>query len=253
LFSTVLSSRPSSCLVSPHSIPLSIKLSFFYVQEDLSGLKDKTNSADVIASLSHIQEAISLIQDRLPPSPEATAQLLEAALDTRTCRVLEAVDSFKAASREQQQQLLDSWDKAKIPENLEKLGKNITVLGVKLDMGGTASAARGGGAAARGTETAGSSSSSEPTAEQAQQLTAALADLGKNLSSQLDDVHDMVFNAEESTARVLAEIKAEVKVVYLLFSHTTYWYKYRIFSFFKNRSKIFLKPQISTGTTYKGI
>jgi arginase family enzyme len=147
----------------------------------------------------------------LPPSPEAAAQLLEAALDTRTCRILEAVDSFKTASREQQQQLLDSWDKAKIPENLEKLGKNITVLGVKLDMGGTASAARGGGAAARGTETA--SSSSEATAEQAQQqLTAALADLGKNLSSQLDDVHDMVFNAEESTARVLAEIKAEVKV-----------------------------------------
>ncbi len=174
----------------------------------MSGLKDKANSADVIASLSHIQEAISLIQDRLPPSPEAAAELLEAALDTRTCRVLEAVDSFKAASREQQQQLLDSWDKAKIPENLEKLGKNITVLGVKLDMGGTASAARGG-AAARGTETAGSSS--EATAEQAQ-LTAALADLGKNLSSQLDDVHDMVFNAEESTARVLAEIKAEVKV-----------------------------------------
>jgi len=146
----------------------------------------------------------------LPPNPEAAAQLLEAALDTRTCRILEAVDSFKTASREQQQQLLDSWDKAKIPENLEKLGKNITVLGVKLDMGGTASAARGG-AAARGTETA--SSSSEATAEQAQQqLTAALADLGKNLSSQLDDVHDMVFNAEESTARVLAEIKAEVKV-----------------------------------------
>jgi hypothetical protein len=154
----------------------------------------------------------------LPHSPEAAAQLLEAALDTRTCRVLEAVDSFKTASLEQQQQLLDSWDKARIPENLEKLGKNITVLGVKLDMGGTASAARGGAAAARGTETAGSSSS-EPTAEQ-QQLTAALADLGKNLSSQLDDVHDMVFNAEESTARVLAEIKAEVKVGLCLTQHT---------------------------------
>jgi hypothetical protein len=208
--------------MSCKSQPLSFKLSFFYIQEDLSGLKDKTNSADVIASLSHIQEAISLIQGRLPQSQEAAAQLLEAALDTRTCRILEAVDSFKTASREQQQQLLDSWDKAKIPENLEKLGKNITVLGVKLDMGGTASAARGG-AAARGTETAGSSSS-EATAEQAQ-LTAALADLGKNLSSQLDDVHDMVFNAEESTARVLAEIKAEVKVG-LCSTHTTHWYKY---------------------------
>jgi len=74
------------------------------------------------------------------------------------------------------------------------------------------SSGRGSGGT-RGAETAGG----EPTVEQAQQLqqqllNTALKELSKDLGSQLDDVHDMVCKAEENTARVLAEIKADLKV-----------------------------------------
>ena len=51
-----------------------------------------------------------------------------------------------------------------------------------------------------------------PQAANSDQLSTALTELGKDLRSQLDDVHDMVANVEETTGRVLAEVRVDMKV-----------------------------------------
>ena len=172
--------------------------------------------------LGQIHAALMNLKDNLPSgnADQLTEQLLETSLERHTTSLLEAVAGVKAAvvggTAAQQSALLDSLDKAKIPESLEKLGKNITLLSVKLDMGGAS--ARGGGgnnaagaAVKREAETT-TSPPPPPQAANSDQLSTALTELGKDLRSQLDDVHDMVANVEETTARVLAEVRVDMKV-----------------------------------------
>lgn len=212
------------------------------LQEEIFVLKENSPAAIVETGLAHIQEVLAAIQDRLQQSPTsppppgqeaaeppaaASGQLTGQEVNEQMGRLLEVVESVAAAvgsSAATQHQLLETVEKARIPESLEKLGKNITLLAVKLDKGGGG----GGPGGARGSSPAapvkleaetissraGSSvvvSSGSADQEHQQQLSTALAELGKDLRSQLDDVHDMVANVEESTARVLNEIKADMK------------------------------------------
>ena len=178
-------------------------------------LKECTTSAEVSTSLHHLQQAMDLIQERLPP---AGLLLTEAVLDERTSRLLSAVDSLQTdvgSSAAAQKQLADSWEKAKMGENFEKLGKNVTLLGVKLDKGrGNGGTAEAAVAAAAVVKREAETTTAAAAAGDAR-LQLALTELGKDLRSQLDDVHDMVANADETAARTLAEIRADMKVPYL--------------------------------------
>ena len=174
-----------------------------------------------------IQTALASLQTRLeatadrPSTPgQLTEQVLEAVVERYTTSLLEAVAGLKAAvvaGTAASQPMLESLDRAKIPESLEKLGKNITLLGVKLDIGAAVGPKSSvSGAVKREAET----TTSPPPPQQGnsdsamlpERLSAELSELGKDLRSQLDDVHDMVANVETTTASTLAEIRAEMKV-----------------------------------------
>lgn len=86
---------------------------------------------------------------------------------------------------------------------------------MKLDIGaatGNTRASPGGSSAAVKREAETTTSPPPPPLASTEQLSAALTELGKDLRSQLDDVHDMVANVEETTGRVLSEIKSDMKV-----------------------------------------
>jgi hypothetical protein len=181
--------------------------------------------------LSHIQTELTAMASRIgaissaPPAnqEQAMAGALEASLERHTVSLLEAVAGVKAAvvvsGTAAVQPVLDALERAKIADNLENLGKSITLLSVKLDKstaaaasGGAGSKTGGGGGVAVKREAETTTSPAVAGEVTTDQLSLALAELGKDLRSQLDDVHDMVANVEENTSRVLADVRTEMKV-----------------------------------------